>query len=234
MLSVGLVAHEHHGGHVQGQFLDGRVEQETVVVRRPLGDDLAGDRIDLLHVAGQPTAQEGLLHDQPVLAMLLEVQQHQATVEEGADHRYPALLREVLVGIAEDGLRGIGPQRRDDLSYRCLCPADRSTLLVHVEHPVDATAEHLDHVPEHRQTLIAHHRLEAATRWRRGQFRHRPFAVIEVILDIAHPRKGVHGGEAAFSLVDEVIGAADRRHGASLLRSRQARRCALAHLRHRT
>ncbi|SKU82969.1 Uncharacterised protein [Mycobacteroides abscessus subsp. abscessus] len=86
MLSVGLVAHEHHGGHVQGQFLDGGIEQETVVVRRPLGDNLAGDRIDLLHIARQPTTQEGLLHDQPVLAVFLKVQQHQATVEERADH----------------------------------------------------------------------------------------------------------------------------------------------------
>ena len=88
VVGAGFVAHEDHRGDVERQLLDRRVEQEARVVGRPVvGDDLRGDPVDVLDVAGQPAAGERLLHDPAVIHVLVEVEQHQAAVEERADHR---------------------------------------------------------------------------------------------------------------------------------------------------
>ncbi len=122
-----LMAHEHHRGDVEGQLLHRRIEQEARVVGHPVvGDDLRDHLVHLLDVADQPGADECLLHDPPVEHVLLEVQQHQAAVEERPDHRDPALLRVVLVAVGVDDLRGVRAQCRDARQHRRVAEHDRA------------------------------------------------------------------------------------------------------------
>ena len=63
-------------------------------------------------VAGEPVAGEGLLHDAAVVMVLLEVQQHQAAVEERADEVAPAAgVGERLVRVAQRDLAGVRSQQ---------------------------------------------------------------------------------------------------------------------------
>ena len=65
----------------------------------------------MLDVAGQAAAGERLLQDAPVVHVLLEIEHHQAPLEERPDDPVPPLLRIILVAVGEDGLGGVGTQR---------------------------------------------------------------------------------------------------------------------------
>ena len=127
VVSARLVAHEHHRRDVEGQLLRRRVEQESRVVGDPIvGHDLRSDAVDVLDVAGQAAAGERLLHDAPVVHVLVKVEQHQAPVEERPDDRVPPLLRVVLVAVGEDRLGRVGTQREHRRQDRRLRVCDRA------------------------------------------------------------------------------------------------------------
>ena len=209
-----LVAHEHHRGDVEGQFLHGGVEQEPRVVGRPVRDDAGGDVVDVLDVAGQPGAGEGLLHDAAVEHVFLEVEHHQAAVEERADDRMPALLGVVLVAVGEDGLGRVGAECDDRRQDRRVGEGHRSAGVVEVHGEVRAGPEHLDDVTEQGQSRVAGDGLEVAARWRFGQRVLFPLVLQQALLEQSHAGNGVDGGrEAAFGLVEKVGRGADGRLG---------------------
>ncbi len=90
-LRTELVTDEDLGGDVEGQLLGGGVEREGVA-RLPGGNAALDRRVHLVQVGDQPVTLERALHDPAVVAVLLEVHQHHAAVEERADEVVPALL----------------------------------------------------------------------------------------------------------------------------------------------
>ena len=190
------------------------MEQEARVVGGPVvGDDLRGHPVDVLDVAGQPAAGEGLLHDPAVIHVLVEVEQHQAAVEERADDRLPALLAVVLVLVREHRLGGVGSQCGDGGQRRCLGEMQRAVLAVHLQQEVRTVAEGLDQVAHHRQSGVAQHRLETAAGRRVGHHELRPVPLAQPFVQHSHPRDRVHRrGEPAASLIEQVLRGTDRGH----------------------
>jgi hypothetical protein len=190
------------------------MEQEPRVVRRPVaGHHRCGDPVDVLDVAGQPGAGEGLLHDPAVEHVLVEVEQHQAPVEERPDHRLPGLLREVLGLVGVDRLGGVRAQRGHRVERRGLRVVHGPVAAVHLQQIVRPAAEDLDQVAQDRQTGVAHHRLEAATRRGFGEDELWPLPLPQVFFDGAHPGDRVQrGGESAAGLVEQVVRGAGGGH----------------------
>ena len=101
-------AHEHLGGQVQGVRLEGGVDLEGPV-RGPGGDPGVDQRRERARVALEPGAGERLLHEVSVVAVLVEVEQHQPAVEE-RPHQVtpPGAAGEGLVAVLQRGLAGVG------------------------------------------------------------------------------------------------------------------------------
>src|SRR4051794_29004950 len=101
-----VLTDEDLGCDIQRQLLGGVVEAELLAGNWTPGRDDAPDRVvDLLQVRHQALVLEGLLHDPPMVAMLLEVHQHDPALEERPDEVAPARgVRECAVAVAEDGL----------------------------------------------------------------------------------------------------------------------------------
>ena len=167
LVGARLMPHEHHRGDVERELLHRRMQQEARVVGHPVvGDHLRDHFVDVLGVAGQPGPDERLLHDPPVVHVFVEVQEHEAALEEWADGRHPALLREVLVAVRVERLNGVGSQRHHRRKDRRIEQRHRPLRAVQVQPVVGAAPEHLDHVTEDRQPVVTHHGLEiAARRW---------------------------------------------------------------------
>jgi len=216
-----VVAHEHQRRDVQRQLLDRRVEQEARIVGSPVvADHLGGHPVDVLDIAGQPGAGERLLHDPAVVHVLVEIEQHQATVEERADERVPTLLREVFVPVGEDGLGRVGSQCDDRGHRRRVRVVDRTVCPVNVQQVVGAAAEGFSHVAANRQTGVAHDGLEAAARRRFGQCVLRPLPFPQPLLDHTHPGNRVQRrGQPTVRLIQQVMRGADRGHRCSSARA---------------
>ena len=74
---------------------------------------------------------ERLLHDPPVMSVLLEVHEHHAAVEEGPDQRIPSqLVRERAVAIGKNGLEPVRAKHRDSSDAESTGPEHRSEALV--------------------------------------------------------------------------------------------------------
>ena len=194
LVGARLVAHEHHRGDVEGELLHRRIQQEAGVVGDPVvGDDLRDHLVDVLGVAGQPGADERLLHDPPVVHVLVEVEEHQAALEERADGRHPALLREVLVAVGVERLNGVGSQRHHRRKDRRIEQRHRSLRAIQMQPVVGAAPEHLDHVTEDRQPVVTHHGLQIAARRWVGPCMLGPVVGQQALLDGAHARHGEEG-----------------------------------------
>ena len=110
-----LPADEHLGGDVERQLLGGAVELKAAA-GLPTGDAAGDRRIHPVHVPDESLVLERLLHDPPVMAVLVEVHEHHAAVEERADQRIPSELvgvalrnGKVLLGLCvTDAQRGMG------------------------------------------------------------------------------------------------------------------------------
>src|SRR4051812_23126827 len=76
-LGTDVGADEHLRGDIQRQLLGRFVEMEAGS-ETPAGNDACNRGVRLLDIADESLALERLLHDAPVMAMLLEVHEHHA------------------------------------------------------------------------------------------------------------------------------------------------------------
>jgi len=134
-----------------------------------------------------------------------EIQQHQAALEERADHVLPGHRGEVLVLVGEHLLSGIRPQSADRGQCRHPAEGNRSTLAVHLQHVVGPAAEDLDHMAEQRQSVVAHHRFEAAAGRRPGVDELPPVVGAQPRVEHSQARNGLQGrGQPPSCLVEQI------------------------------
>ena len=163
------MAHEHLGGDIQRQLLGGAIEPDLTGL--PAVDSPRDRRVHRVEVRDQPLAFERVLHDPAVVVMLLEVHQHHAAMEERSDEEVPPLLiGERAIAVGEHRADALGTQHADDAAARPSTPRDRAVELVAGPRLTDRIRQKAEHLPDDRQPGLAHHRLQAAPRRRRGQW----------------------------------------------------------------
>ena len=164
-----LGADEHLGGDVERQLL-GRPVELKAAAGLPAGDAPLDRRVHLLQVPDQTLVLERLLHDPSVVAVLLEVHQHHAPVEERPDQRIPSeLVGERAIAVGQHGLEAARAEHLHPASAERVQPEHRPEPLVVAPRVTKAVVEELERVPDDRQPGIAHHRLEPAPARRRRQ-----------------------------------------------------------------
>ncbi|CAM3146300.1 hypothetical protein SKPI104516_19640 [Skermania piniformis] len=132
-----------HSGAVQQQHLFGVGVEAESIRRLPSGEIFGDRRRQHVEVAEQPGTGEGLLHDPPVVQMLVEIQHQQATAEERAGEVVEAeLVGERLVPIQPNHFLRFGTQHIDGVGAEHPGPADRSELGEHLPGPGDHVVHH--------------------------------------------------------------------------------------------
>ena len=102
---------EHVGAQIERQPLDSRVQREAHL-RLPARESAIDAWIQRSEVLDQPLAFERLLHDPAMVAVLVEVHQHHAALEERPDHVVPAFtVRECAVAVRQYLLDHVRSQR---------------------------------------------------------------------------------------------------------------------------
>lgn len=126
LAAAGGAAHEDLHREVQRQLLEPGIDLHALP-RLPLLDGGADRRVDRRRVPGETVGGERLLHEAAVGHVLVEVQEHQAAVEERPDEELPRLaVGERLVPVPEDHSRGLRPEQRNDRGAERAEPRDRT------------------------------------------------------------------------------------------------------------
>ena len=161
-LGTEVVADEDHVGQVQGELLEGRVEPEASLWL-PRVEAVAQHRVHALEVADEPVAGERLLHDATVVQVLLEVEQHQAPLEERADEVLPARpVGEGLVPVGEDLGGRLRTEHGHDAGPEGPGPGQRPVPLVPLASEVQHVPEEVQRVAEQRPARVAQDGLQPA------------------------------------------------------------------------
>lgn len=107
-------ADEYLRGLFEQKVLNGRVEPK-VPCRGPIAKRAIDTGPHQFEVSVERAAGEGLLHDAAVVAVLVEVEQHDSAVEERSDDRCPAAgAGEHLVPVDPCGFQGVRAHEADD------------------------------------------------------------------------------------------------------------------------
>ncbi len=156
-----FLAHEHIGGQVQGQPLD--PGQHLDAALRP-GVQAGGDaRPHALQIAAERVFGERLLHDAPVPAVLLEIQQHDAAMEKRADEKVPAaVVGEQVALVHQHELVGVRAQHLHHPQAEQPGPGHRTVLVVTLSHQAHWITHTGQSVPDQWPARISGDRLEGA------------------------------------------------------------------------
>src|SRR4051794_37670991 len=154
-----LVADEHLGGHIERELLGRGVDVELGLVAPAV--DAAGDRrAHLVEVGDESLVLERLLEDPAVQAVLLEVHEHHAAVEERADEVAPPLLvGEGAVAVGQHLADRLGAENRHGLDAQRVGPPQLAEALQLLARQRQVVAGELQRVADHRQAGRAHDRL---------------------------------------------------------------------------